>query len=375
MPVITLSRSLIVPFLTFSTRRDLREKAFKAWIRRGENDGEHDNRPIAREILALRNEQARLHGYANYADYALVDRMAGTPAAVAGLLEQVWEPAKARAAAERDALVAMARSEGATHAIEPWDWRFYADKVRRARYGLDEAQLKPYFSLDRMLAAAFDTANRLFGIAFVERPGDPRLPSRRARLRGARARWRDPRRLPERQLRPPDEARRRLDERVPLAVARGRRDDPRHRQQQQLRHGAGRRADAAVGRRRAHALPRVRARAARAALAGHLRAPVRHAGAARFRRAAVADLRALGVRARGAEEARAAPRDGRAHSRGADRAAQAGAALQPGLRDGGIHRVRAGGHGAARARPTPAASTSRPSRRRNSSASACRARS
>ena len=170
VPVITLSRSLIVPFLTFSTRRDLREKAFKAWIRRGENDGEHDNRPIAREILALRNEQARLHGYANYADYALVDRMAGTPAAVAGLLEQVWEPAKARAAAERDALAAMARSEGATHAIEPWDWRFYADKVRRARYGFDDAQLKPYFSLDRMLAAAFDTANRLFGIAFVERP-------------------------------------------------------------------------------------------------------------------------------------------------------------------------------------------------------------
>ncbi|MDH5265204.1 MAG: M3 family metallopeptidase [Betaproteobacteria bacterium] len=170
VPVITLSRSLIVPFLTFSTRRDLREKAFKAWVRRGENDGEHDNRPIAREILALRNEQARLHGYANYADYALVDRMAGTPAAVAKLLEQVWEPAKARAAAERDALAAMARSEGATHAIEPWDWRFYADKVRSARYGFDEAELKPYFPLDRMLAAAFDTANRLFGIAFVERP-------------------------------------------------------------------------------------------------------------------------------------------------------------------------------------------------------------
>jgi len=89
VPVITLSRSLIVPFLTFSTRRDLREKAFKAWVRRGENDGEHDNRPVAREILALRNEQARLHGYTNYADYALVDRMAGTPAAVAGLLGQV----------------------------------------------------------------------------------------------------------------------------------------------------------------------------------------------------------------------------------------------------------------------------------------------
>ena len=169
VPVITLSRSLIVPFLTFSTRRDLREHAFSAWIRRGGNPGEHDNHPVAREILALRTEQSRLHGYANFADYALVDRMAGKPAAVADLLRQVWEPAKARAAAEREALVGMARSLGETHAIEPWDWRYYAEKVRKARYGLDEAELKPYFSLERMRAAAFDTAARLFGITFHER--------------------------------------------------------------------------------------------------------------------------------------------------------------------------------------------------------------
>ena len=168
--VVTLSRSLIVPFLTFSSRRDLREEAFKAWVRRGGNPGERDNRPVAREILALRSEQARLHGYSNYADYALVDRMAGTPAAVAGLLQQVWEPAKAKAAQECRALAEMARSLGQEHAIEPWDWRYYAEKVRAARYGFDDAQLKPYFSLDRMLAAAFDTAQRLFGIAFVERP-------------------------------------------------------------------------------------------------------------------------------------------------------------------------------------------------------------
>ena len=167
--LITLSRSLIVPFLTFSDRRDLREQAFNAWIRRGENDGEHDNRPIAREILALRNEQARLHGYGNYADYALVDRMAGRPGAVSKLLAQVWEPAKARAAAERDALRAMALASGATHTIEPWDWRYYAEKVRKARYGFDDALLKPYFPLERMLGAAFDTAHRLFGLRFVER--------------------------------------------------------------------------------------------------------------------------------------------------------------------------------------------------------------
>ena len=168
--IITLSRSLIVPFLTFSDRRDLREQAYTAWMTRGEHDGAHDNRPIAREILALRNEQARLHGYDNFAQYALDDRMAGTPSAVAGLLSKVWEPAKARAAAERDALAALAKAQGATHAIKPWDWRYYAEKVRRERYHLDDEELKPYFSLERMRAAMFDTGHRLFGLSFVARP-------------------------------------------------------------------------------------------------------------------------------------------------------------------------------------------------------------
>jgi len=168
--VITLSRSLIVPFLTFSDRRDLRERAFNAWVRRGENEGARDNRPIAREILALRCEKARLLGHANYADYALADRMAKTPRAVAKLLAQVWEPAKASAAAECDALRAMALSRGENIAIEPWDWRYYAEKVRKARYDFDEAAIKPYFSLDRMLNAAFDCAQRLFGIRFIARP-------------------------------------------------------------------------------------------------------------------------------------------------------------------------------------------------------------
>jgi len=167
--VITLSRSLIVPFLTFSDRRDLREQAFKAWTRRGESDGAHDNRPVAREILALRHEQATLHGYKTYGDYALVDRMAGTPAAVAGLLEKVWGPAKAKALQERDALKALALSRGEKLDIEPWDWRYYAEKVRKARYDFDEAALKPYFPLDRMLDAAFDCAQRLFGVRFSER--------------------------------------------------------------------------------------------------------------------------------------------------------------------------------------------------------------
>ena len=155
---ITLSRSLVVPFLTFSERRDLREQAFNAWTRRGEHDGAHDNRPIAREILKLRAEQARLHGYASYADYALVDRMAGKPDAVAELLENVWEPAKAKAAEEVEALRAIAAARGEPTDIAPWDWRYYAEQVRQQRYDLDEAMVKPYFPLDRMVEAAFDCA-------------------------------------------------------------------------------------------------------------------------------------------------------------------------------------------------------------------------
>jgi len=168
--VITLSRSHIVPFLTFSERRDLREQAWRAWTTRGEHAGAHDNRPIAREILTLRNEQARLHGYGSYADYALSDTMAGQQAAVTALLTQVWEPAKARAAEELEALQALALSRGEAARLEPWDWRYYAEKVRQVRYELDEAVVKPYFPLTRMVEALFDCAQRLFGVRFVARP-------------------------------------------------------------------------------------------------------------------------------------------------------------------------------------------------------------
>ncbi len=167
---ITLSRSLVVPFLTHSERRDLREQAFNAWSRRGENDGAHDNRPIAREILKLRAEQARLNGYANFADYALVDRMAGKPDSVAELLKNVWEPAKSKAAEEVKALRAIAVARGEPADIAPWDWRYYAELVRKQRYAIDDAMVKPYFALDRMVEAAFDCAHRLFGIEFVRRP-------------------------------------------------------------------------------------------------------------------------------------------------------------------------------------------------------------
>ena len=166
---ITLSRSLVVPFLTHSGRRDLREQAFNAWSRRGENDGAHDNRPVAREILKLRAEQARINGYATFADYALVDRMAGKPDAVAKLLENVWEPAKSKAAAEVQALRAIATQRGEPADLAPWDWRYYAEILRKQRYSIDDAMVKPYFALDKMVEAAFDCAHRLFGIEFVRR--------------------------------------------------------------------------------------------------------------------------------------------------------------------------------------------------------------
>ncbi|MEL4178061.1 M3 family metallopeptidase [Roseateles sp. PN1] len=169
--VITLSRSLIVPFLTFSERRDLRQQAWEAWVSRGEHAGASDNRVIAQEILTLRNEQARLHGHACYADYALADTMAGSRQAVLGLLDQVWEPAKAACALEQEALEAMMQSLGHALPLQAWDWRFYAEKVRKAKYDLDEAEVKPYFPLDAMVQALFDCAGRLFGLSFVDQPG------------------------------------------------------------------------------------------------------------------------------------------------------------------------------------------------------------
>ena len=171
---ITLSRSSVVPFLTFAERRDLRRRAFRLWKGRGANDGAQDNRPLARELLRLRAEQAKLLGFASYADFALVDRMAGTPAAVFALLHAVWEPAKRCAAREQAALEAVAREQGGAAKIEPWDWRFYAERLRRSRYALDDAEIKPYLSLENMLQALFDCAQRLFGLRFVERPDAPR---------------------------------------------------------------------------------------------------------------------------------------------------------------------------------------------------------
>ena len=171
--VITLSRSLVVPFLTFSERRDLREQAWRAWVGRGEHAGEHDNREVARSILRLRNEQARLHGQACYADHALADTMAGNRAAVSRLLDEVWPRALVAVQRERQSLEEMMRAEGAPGALEAWDWRFWAERVRQRRFAVDDAEVKPYFRLENMVQAAFDCAGRLFGLTFTPRADLP----------------------------------------------------------------------------------------------------------------------------------------------------------------------------------------------------------
>ena len=165
-PVVTLSRSIIVPFLQFSPRRDLRKRAFEVWEARGANGGETDNRAITAEILALREERAKLLGYDSFADYKLETEMAKTPGAVRDLLMQVWQPAKARAEADAEVLTAMMREDGINGDLEPWDWRYYAEKRRKAEHDLDEAALKPYLQLERMIEASFACANRLFGLEF-----------------------------------------------------------------------------------------------------------------------------------------------------------------------------------------------------------------
>jgi peptidyl-dipeptidase Dcp len=170
---VTLSRSIIEPFLTFSARRDLREQAFRAWGARGENGGETDNRGIVKETLALRAEKARLLGYENFAALKLDNTMAKTPEAVNGLLMQVWEKAVARAREEEAALAALIAGEGGNHEVMPWDWRYYAEKLRAETFSFSEAELKPYFQLEKIIEACFDVAERLFDIRVIEKKDVP----------------------------------------------------------------------------------------------------------------------------------------------------------------------------------------------------------
>src|SRR5579862_261913 len=171
--VVTLSRSSVEPFLQFADRRDLREKVFRAYTMRGDNGGATDNKAIIAEQVKLRAERARLLGFTDFAHYRLDDAMAKTPAAVRNLLDTVWVQARGRALADRDALQEMVQEDGGNFTLAAWDWRYYAEKLRQRRCNFDEATIKPYLDLERLIEAAFYTAHRLFGLNFAPRRDVP----------------------------------------------------------------------------------------------------------------------------------------------------------------------------------------------------------
>ncbi len=170
---VSLSRGNVEAFLTHSTRRDLRETLFRQWAMRGEGGGESDNGAVMARTLALRAERARLLGYKTYADFKLDDTMAENADAVRALLDQVWKAGRKRAGAETGRLQAIIEAEGGNFQLAPHDWRHYAEKLRRAEYSIDDAELRAYFPLDRMIEAAFHVAGELFGLRFEELKGLP----------------------------------------------------------------------------------------------------------------------------------------------------------------------------------------------------------
>ncbi|MBZ9679373.1 M3 family metallopeptidase [Mesorhizobium sp. CO1-1-2] len=168
---VTLSRSIYEPFTTFSERRDLREIAYRAFTMRGQNGRASDNTSVVRDMLKLRAEKAKLLGYASFAALKLDDTMAKTPKAVHALLDPVWERALEKAAADQKELERLAAEAGSNEKFAAWDWRFYQEKLRAEKFAFDEAELKPYLQLDRVIDACFDVATRLFGITFEEKKG------------------------------------------------------------------------------------------------------------------------------------------------------------------------------------------------------------
>ena len=164
--IITLSRSLIVPFLQFSPRRDLRQKAFSAWELRGANQGKTNNLDIVQETLILRQERANLLGYNSFSDFKLETEMAGSPEKVTELLMAVWEPAKLMANRDAKILTEMMKTDGFDEKFLPSDWRYYSEKRRVAEHDLNETELKPYFQLNQMIKASFHCAKKLFNLDF-----------------------------------------------------------------------------------------------------------------------------------------------------------------------------------------------------------------
>ena len=172
--VFTLQKPSLIPFLQYSEKRELREKMFKAYIHRGANGNELDNTALASKEAALRVERAGLLGYKTHADYVLEKNMAKTPQAVYDFLGKLWKPALVRAKAEAADMQEMIRKEGKDFKLAPWDWWYYAEKVKKAKYDLDDNALRPYFQLENVRDGAFMVANKLYGITFTERADIPK---------------------------------------------------------------------------------------------------------------------------------------------------------------------------------------------------------
>ena len=167
--VFTIHKPSMLPFLQYSTKRDLREKIYTAYFMKGNNDDELDNKEIINKIVNLRIRRANILGYKNHAEYVLEEQMAGSPDKVFDLLNKLWEPASKRAAAEKTDMQKIIYEEGNSFTLEPWDWWYYAEKLKKAKYDLDESELRPYFKVENVIDGVFGLATNLWGITFEER--------------------------------------------------------------------------------------------------------------------------------------------------------------------------------------------------------------
>lgn len=172
--VYTLSNPSVMPFLQYSAKRDLREKIWRAYMSRGNSGNANDNNEVIKEIVSLRLERANLLGYKTHADFVLEDNMAKNAAGVYGLLDKLWKPSIETAKKEAADIQAMIDKEGGSFKLQPWDWRYYTEKIRKEKYDLDEEMLKPYFELNNVRNGIFTLANKLFGITFTERTDVPK---------------------------------------------------------------------------------------------------------------------------------------------------------------------------------------------------------
>ena len=177
---ITLHKPSWIPFLQYSQKRELREQVYKAMYKRGNNNNEFDNKAIIAEMAKLRVQKAHIMGYDSFADYVLSDRMAKTPENVYKLLNQLWKPALKIAKSEAAAMQQMIDAEGGNFKLESWDWWYYAEKIRKAKYDLEESELRPYFELNNVREGAFTLAGKLYGLKFEERTDIP-VPHKDAR--------------------------------------------------------------------------------------------------------------------------------------------------------------------------------------------------